>query len=267
MSENKCFLTDEENCELTDVVVNGLIYLIKEEIAEEYPLKKLKEMIATRLAEKSKKEKEEQERIEKEKSDAVETIAVALKSLGVSKEDFGRFLLGQKEPEKPVPVPTLSEEESNNTKLIKPNTNQIKKDEDDGFRPVDGSLVTSTKVNAKYGDDGIGSAMPAHSSFADKEGRTVREENKRVKKLEDGIVEKSNMGTTVIKMEHKSGSEVDKMIKQVDNEGNLIRAAVSGRGHLSGARTADCNLCGGSGITRIGYKSCPKCGGTGTVTV
>lgn len=254
MSNEKCFLSDKEDCELTDVTVNGKTYWIDEEIADEHPLKKLKAMIQEKL-----------DASEKKKEEAISAIAEAAQTLGLSKEDLGRMLLGDKGQ---APVQTESPQTTVPAKAspraVATNNN------DDDWEEVDGTLPTNLKVrtNRVSNEHGqVGGGMPAHSSFTDENGKTVSEQNKKVKKLKNGIVEKSNMGTTVIRMEHRSGHEVDRMLRDIDEQGYLTRAAVSGTGSASGARTMECNLCGGSGITKIGHKECPKCGGTGIILI
>lgn len=262
--EKICFLTKESDCELTDVQVDGETYWVKEDIADEHPLKKLKILIKEEADKINKETVEKEEADKKRKEEALNTLTEAASVLGLSKADLGRLLLGQS---------LSSENKETNQELevdltkVKPIQKAPRQDSNDGFKEVDGGLVTSVRARVSA-DSELPASAAAWSSVKDSEGKSVREEGKMVKRLEDGgIVEKSNMGTTVIRMEHKSGSEVDKMLRQVDENGDLVRASVAGSGTMSGARTAECNLCNGSGITRIGHKSCPKCGGTGIVTV
>lgn len=244
--ENKtCFLTGKSDCDLVDITVNGLVYLISEEIADEYSLKKIKSMIE----EKVKKETEESK---KKKEEAMSKLTEAVSELGISKEELANLLLGQSQKTETKP----SEEPSKPVKQTKP--------KDDDFVEVDGELKSKTlPVKA---ESGIGSTLPAYDSVKN-EGKKVVESDKRVKKLDDGgVVEKSNMGTTVIRIMQQDPN-LEKTLSQVDDEGNLIRAAVSGSGRASGSRTVDCSLCAGSGIARIGHKTCQKCGGAGIVYV
>lgn len=248
MDNKSCFLTGESDCELTDLTVSGTTYWIKEDIADEYPLKKLKAMIQDKLDELQKGELE----AAKKKEEAVERIADAAKELGITKEDLGRLLLGQTKPEQPdqgrLPAPQ-----------------QKAKRSDKGFAEVDGNLKTG--VNAKVSADSkLPPAMPGYNQVEDREGKTVQESNKRVKKIDDGIVQKSDFGTTVIRIDKRSGNELDRVLREVDDAGNLTRAATAGRGQFSGTNTVDCPLCRGSGVNRINYKKCAKCDGIGTIT-
>jgi len=254
MNEKCCFLTGESDCDLTDLTVDGVIYWIKEDIADEHPLKKLKQLIKDKLEELDKEKLE----VEQKKNEAVARIAEAAKDLGISKEDLGRLLLGEKgltqpeEPEAQVPA------------VVAPKEIQARKS-DKGFTEVDGDLKTgvSAKVSA---DNELPPAMPGYSRVEDGEGRAIHEGNKRVKKLEDGIVQKSDFGTTIIRIDKRSGSELDKILKETDDQYNLTRAATAGSGHLSGSKTIDCPLCRGSGVNRVNYEKCAKCGGVGTIT-
>lgn len=242
MNNNSCYLSDKTDCKLTEVTVDGILYFINEEIADEYSLKKLKEQILEK-----KKEKEQ------EKEQALETITKACESLGIDKEALARLLLGQKEPSQP-------------SQPSQPDQSQRKIQKDDGFIEVDGTLKSSIKANINA-EEGVSATIPAYSRVTDKDGNLISEEGKKIKKVDDALISKSSMGTTVIRIDHRNGNEIDKVLKQVDENYNLVRASVSGRGFMSGSRTIDCPLCGGSGISKINSNKCPKCDGIGSILI
>jgi len=241
----KCFITDKE-CKTTDISYEGETYYVEEELAEDNSLKKIRDMIKNKI-----------ESIQKEKEDAMGMLEMACSKLGLSKEDIGRMLLGNNSA-----PPQVASPPENEPKVIVEKPIKVK---DDGFQEVDGDLKSEIKANVSS-EQGIGEAMPAYSTIHGEDGKSVREEGKRVKRLDDAIITKSNMGTTVIRMDHRSGKEIESLITELDNDGNLVRASASGSGRASGQRTIDCPLCGGSGITRINHQKCPKCGGTGIIT-
>lgn len=253
MNNNKCFLSNKTDCELTEVLINGTTYHVDENLTEEHSLKKLKEMILEKINEESAK-----------KEKAMDDLTAAVAALGISKEELGMMLLGKKAQEPAAQEPATQESQVESTAVIKPTTKPQSKDE--GFVEVDGTLKSkSMNVNA---EEGIGGTMPAYTNVNDKEGKKIIETNKKVKRLDDGgIVEKSDMGTTIIRVQGQDPG-LDKMLQQIDPDtGELIRAAVSGSGKASGRQTVECTLCGGSGITKIGHKTCPKCNGTGIIHV
>jgi len=259
MSDNKCFLSGKIDCELVEVPFNGIIYYVDDNLADEFSLKKLKEKIEEQVN-KNLTEKEEKDKLETEKkSKALDDIKNAAASLGLSAEALGRFLLGQTEPvQASAPIETTAVSVPASTAVSKPKI-------EDGFVEVEGTLKSKTmNVSA---EEGVSGGVPAYSKVNDSDGKAVVESYKRVKRLEDGgIVEKSNMGTTVIRI-NQQDPNLDKMLKQTDENRELVRAAVSGSGRMSGGQTVDCPLCSGSGITKIGHVTCPKCGGAGMIQV
>lgn len=249
----KCFLTDKE-CQVIDISYDGSTYFVDEAIADENPLKKIREMIQDKI-----------DKTNKEKSEALDLLSQACDKLGISKEALGNLLLG-KENKSTTAEPTSSEKTTKSEHKSEQTKNKLKNQDDDGFIPVDGSLKSDIKTSVNS-EEGIGAALPAYNTVHDKDGSSIREEGKKVKRLDDAVISKSNMGTTVIRMDHRKASEIEPLLKQVDGNGNLVRAATSGRGFLSGAKTIDCPMCQGSGIARIGYQKCPKCDGSGLITV
>lgn len=235
-----CFITGEE-CPVTEVFYEDKQYLVKEDLADEYPLKKIREMIANKIQEEEEKKKK-----------ALEALNTAVEALGIDKDAFQALLLGQKkEPSPPSQLKSLRKEKK-----------------DDNYVEVDGNLKADFRANINAEEGVDGSTIPGYSTVHDNDGKTVKEEGKRIKKPDKNtLVSEGNMGKTVIRIDHRSGSEIDKFIKNIDVETKeLLRPAVTGRGHLSGLRTTECPLCRGSGITRIGEKKCPKCDGTGFLT-
>jgi len=248
MEEKRCFLSNENDCELTDITVDGILYWIKEDIADEYPLKKLKQMIIDKLNEE-----------ENKKEQIVQQLTKAIEQLGISKKDLGRLLLGESQP---APEPeTNNQDESNSgskNKMVK----------EDGFVEVDGELKSKIRANVRTESDVPQGGMTAYSTInhKDEEGKSVRvvETNKRVKKLENSIITKSDFGTTSISISNRPSTEIERELRQVDSEGNLIRGSIVG--DSSGSRTSECNLCRGTGYSRANQKPCQKCGGTGFIT-
>jgi len=245
MTNKFCIITNESDCELTDLTVDGVDYWIKEDLADELPLKKLKEMVRNKILEK-----------EQKKNEAIERISKAAEDLGISKEDLGRLLLGQNNNSNNS---NNSQNTTNNRQLTKP------KVIDKGFEEVDGELKNGVSARVKVEGD-LPPSLPGYSSISDNDGNTIRESNKRIKKLEDGIVQKSDFGTTVIRIDKRSGSELDRLLRSVDENGNLTRASVAGGDYVSGAKTIDCPMCRGSGVNRVNYQKCVKCDGAGTIT-
>lgn len=242
-STGTCFLTGEE-CIVTDVSYNDKVYWIKEDTADEYSLKKLREMIASKL-------KEEEEKRQK----ALDALNEAVKALGIDQEAFKALVEGK-------PNQTQTQEQPR-----KQQSTETKKDnKDDDYEEIEGDLKSPIRARVSA-EEGIGAGMSAYTKVEDPEGKRVVEENKKKKRIDDGLITKGSLGTTVIKLNNQNSHELNKMLSQVDEEGNLIRAAVSGgNGKASGINTVECSLCRGSGITRIGNKTCPKCGGVGLVT-
>lgn len=244
----KCFITGKVDCDLTEIMFEGKVYMIDEELADEHPLKKVKQMISDKLSE-----------VEKDKEDALAMLGTACEKLGINKADLGRLLLGGgAQPEAAAPAATPE------TPAVTAEVVTI--DKESGFEEVDGSLQTKSNPNVNA-EEGISVGGQAYARVNDEEGRSIVEDNKKIKRLDDAVVTKSSMGTTVIRMDHRKAHEIEPLLKQVDSDGNLVRAASSGKGYLSGQKTIECPLCRGSGITRVGYKKCPKCGGTGIITV
>lgn len=244
---SSCFISGETDCKLTVITYNGVDYNIKEELSEEYSFKKLKEMIDDKI------EKEKEKKLE-----AISSLKEICKTLDVPLDKLGKFLLGEdhKEDKKPEVA-----NEDVKPKDIK--TNKVNKD--DGFKVVDGSLITKVGVKVNT-SEGVSGSLPAYSGVRDENDKQVIEEDKRVKRIDDNtIVERSkNMGTTTIKINQQNSREIEKMLREVDDENNLVRGAVAGG---SGGRTIECSLCRGTGITRTGHKICVKCGGTGFINL
>lgn len=260
MDNTKCFLTDETDCDLIDVTVNDSTYYVSEDLADELPLKKLRAKITDKV-EKDKKEAEEKEaEAAKKRLDALSTLKGVIGDLGISKEDLAALLLGQK-PEEAAAVAELTAAATRPAKQA--NTAPTKLDE--GFKAVSGDLKGSSS-SAALGD-GVSASMPAYASVNDGDGKSVQEEGKTQKIIDNGsgTITRSNLGTTIIKVSgHDNG--LNKMLQQTDAEGNLIRSsALNGQG--AGRATTECPLCRGSGITRIGAKTCPKCEGVGIVNL
>lgn len=245
--KNSCYLSEKEDCELTEVTVNGETFYVDEEIADEFSLKKLKQKI---LEKKEKKDEKEQE-----KKQAFETITKACESLGIDKEALAKLLLGKQDEPANQPASQPASQPA-----------KTKQNNEDDFIEVDGVLKSSIRANVNS-EEGVSAAMPAYTIVKDNDGKSIVEEGKKIKKTDDALITKSSMGTTVIRIDHRNGNEIDKMLKQVDEDYNLTRASVSGRGYMSGRRTIDCPLCGGSGISKVNNSKCPKCDGVGSIFV
>lgn len=249
-----CFLTGESDCELVEIFHNGQTYMIKEEITDNNSFKKLKELINIKVAENQEKEKLEAEEAQKKKTEALDQLKGICETLGVDAKQLGSFLLGNTAPS-----------HESQTKTPSPTSVDSLKNQDDGFREVDGSLSSSLRAKVTV-EEGVGASMPAYTTVKDGD-KTIKEEQKKVKRIDDGtVVERSNMGTTILKIDHHNGNELTRILSEVDENGNLVRAAVAGSGTNSGQKTVDCPLCGGTGIARIGHQTCKKCNGAGVIT-
>jgi hypothetical protein len=245
MSDEKCFLTGKVDCDLTDILFEGNIYKIDEDFADEHNLKALKQKIADKLAEK-----------EKEKEQALGQLTAACETLGLSKEELGRFLLGGKaEPESAPATPV--------DPSVTPAQPTSGSDED--FIDVDGNLTSKIRANVNYEEGVVGTAAPFSGGVKGDDGKTVMEEGKKIKRVGDSaIVSKSNMGITTMAIDHRDGSKITKDLCRVDDQGNLVRSAVAGG---NGTQSRECPLCRGTGFTRASGKLCPKCEGTGFILV
>lgn len=246
-----CFITDKE-CVVTEIIYEGKEYLVSEDLADEFPLKKIKTQIAEKITAEEEKKKQ-----------ALEVLKSAAAALNIDPAAMEALIIGGQRPAPAEPATEASAPKQNQLKsLRKPK----KEGEDNGFKEVDGNLKADFQANVNL-DEGVGAGMPGYSSVHGEDGRLVKEEGKRVKKKDNALVSESNMGKTVVRIDHHSGYEIDKMIKQIDAETKeLLRPAITGRGHLSGIKTVECSLCRGSGITRVGEQKCPKCDGTGFLT-
>jgi hypothetical protein len=230
----KCFISDNED-NLTDIIVNGTIYKISEKLTEDYPLKQIKDMILKKITEE-----------EDKKKNALLIIESALSTLGISKEAFGHLLLGGN---KPLP--------QNVPQNIPQTTPQ---DKDDGFKEVDGSLKSVIRANI-HTEDGVAGVRPAYNDIKDKDKKSVIEEGKKVKNIgENTTISKSNMGTTIVTITDND-PKLDKLLRQVDGNYELVRK------NISGGQAAECSFCDGTGITKIGSKLCPKCKGSGFINL
>ena len=248
---SQCFITGEKDCELTEINYNSKVYLISDAICEEMSFKKLCEMINKKEEEILEKSKEE----ENKKNDTLNKIKELCAVMGITPQALSDLIGGS--PNQTTNNVTPKEIAESAVKKCAPR-------KPDGFKEVDGSLRSDIKIAVKSEGE-LPGAMPGYSSVKDGD-RTIRETNKKVKRVnENTIVEKSDMGTTVIQIDHRSGREIEQMLRQVDENGELVRAAVAGSGRVSGKQTISCPLCGGTGISKIGYENCKKCEGSGII--
>lgn len=240
----KCFLTDSE-CATTEVSVDGVIYNISEAIADEYPLKKIKEMI--------------KEKLEKQKNNKVEIISKIeemAKSMNMSVEEMMKTL-GITPTHTPTPAlaPT------------KYTATQVAQYSDLEFKAVDGGLKSTISkhvrsVSNEYGDVPPPGIAP-FGNIRDKEGKGVVEEGKMVAVKDNMMISKGSMGITTVSVKSTDASQFNKMVSAVDKETNmLIRPEISS---AYGDATKSCPVCDGTGFHPMIKGICPKCGGSGFI--
>jgi hypothetical protein len=236
-----CFLTDVE-CDVVDFLHDGLVYKISESIADESPVKVIKNMIVDKI-----------ESNKSKKTGLLTRIEDMAKSMGVSKDELIKMLGGG-----------INNSNNSQPQQVKQQINIKKNDEDDGFKEVDGSLKSSAAKVSVDRDSGdyIAPSLPAYNSVKDKDGKQVVESDKKVKTVDNIIISKSSMGTTTIAISPTNSENVNKLISEVDRRTNELI-----RGNATGDRNQakECPLCKGTGITQINKKVCTKCNGSGFI--
>jgi len=235
---------------LTDISVDGETYWISEEIADEYSLKKLRELIKEKINEKL-AEKDNKRKLFLQKMEEVAD------SLGISKEEaIAAFGVGPTDKPAKSPQETPEQTATPEQAAVKP---KPKSKSDEKFVEVPGNLTS--KINASINDESGGSAstMPAYGRVEDEKGQQVVESNKRMRKLDDDtIMTKSDFGESQISIVPQNSHEIGQYLTQVSEEKDLVRGNISGR---NAAR--ECTMCRGTGFHPITKKLCPRCKGLG----
>ena len=259
---NVCFLTGATE-KLIDVTVDGTVYWVTEEIADSCSMKQLNEKIRAKVAEGKNK-----------KASLLASIEEMAKTHGCSREELIAVLGGKMQTDEVIEPEVESEPETPKmqqqviprsplgaTKKDKP------KSQDDGFREVDGGLISPIRAGVRIensSDSGhqIAGSMPAHSTSIKEEGKKVKT-IKGDKNTGDTMIIKSNMGTTAIKVNSKDAYHLNKTISEVDRSTQyLVRKNITGGVGNAGN---ECPMCRGTGFTLINNSTCPKCDGVGVI--
>ena len=228
-----CILTGDESEDIMEIIIDGNIYYVCAKMADEYSLKKLKEMIQQKLEENK-----------TNKTKILTKIDEMAAEYNMTKEELIKMLGGKTE-----------------ATVVKEPHKQDKIEKDNGleFKNVDGSLKSEIRANINA-EEGIAYGDPAYSIVKDKDGNQVNESNKKVAKIDNNmIIEKSDMGVTTLSIVHQNSKNINELITAVDENNNLIRANITGKGN----KARDCPMCRGTGITF--NKVCPKCSGKGFI--
>ena len=247
---NACFITDKE-VPTVEFLFNNNVYHISEELSDEHSVKVIKQMITDKI-ESSKNQK-------KELLFKIEDMA---KSMGVSKEELIK-ILGGNVPNQDDNIKTIDQVQKDVKQEVQKPTN---KQEDDGFKPVDGGLKSSSRASLSIEEgtgDHITPAVPAYSTVKSGD-KVITETNKKVKTVDNVMFSKSDMGTTAIAIAPTDSGNVNKVISAVNRQTHaLIRPNASGNEN----QAKECPVCRGSGITIINKKVCTKCNGSGFIFV
>jgi hypothetical protein len=244
-----CFVSGEEG-PTTEIMVDGKVYLVSEKLADEHPMKIIKQMIIGKI--------ESGKNQQKELITKIEDMA---KSMNVSKDELIKMLGGNFKP------PQVEDDQP----IVKSTSITKSETVDDGFKSVDGNLK-SASANVSF-EDGAGdyaaSSLPAFSSIKGKDNKIITETNKKVKTIDNVHISRSDMGTTAIAVADSNSDNINKVITAVDKRTfDLIRGGASGGGRIGGGgggSAKECPLCKGSGITQINSKICAKCNGSGFI--
>lgn len=247
---NTCFISGTSD-KLMRISVDGKEYFVSEDIADSCTAKQLNEKIRTKLVETANK-----------KVSILAQVDDMAKGMGVSKEELIKILGGVMPGSEPFKS-TVEPEESTPAPSKMVAVKIEKKDQDEGFRSVEGGLVSPIRSRVNIEGEGISGTVPGYSVVKDGSNKAVVESDKKVKTIGNNtMIIKSNMGTTAIQVNSGDATKINKSISQTDAYGNLVRKSATG-GH--GSQGSECSLCRGTGFTTINQQTCPKCNGVGFI--
>lgn len=232
---NKCFLTDSTE-HLAIISVDGLDYHYDESKFGDLSVNTLK----TKIREKKSAQSSKLDSLAK-------AFEIEAKNHGISIDELILKITGGKgiahntvaeQPTTPVqrPLAPLVGKPAPTTAVS-----------DDGFKPIDGSIVSTIKANV-VAEEGVSGAMPGHSL-------PVVEKNKKAKIVDGTAITKGEFGETQIIIRNVNSKDTDNQLRTVQDY-ELVHHAKKSR---------QCPLCKGSGIT-IG-RQCGKCKGAGIITI